>query len=121
MGWEVYPQGLYDLLCRLHFEYNFPAYLITENGAAYPDQPPQNDQVHEPQHISYLERHITQVARLIQAGVPLLGYFIWSLMDNFEWSEGYSRCFGLIYIDYVTLKRSLKDSAYLYREWIKCE
>jgi beta-glucosidase len=120
MGWEVYPQGLYELLCRLHFEYNFPAYYITENGAAAYDQQAADCQVHDLERISYLERHITQAAITIHAGVPLRGYFIWSLMDNFEWAEGYSKRFGLVYIDYATQKRTLKDSAYWYRDWINC-
>jgi beta-glucosidase len=118
MGWEVYPEGLYDLLGRLHFDYHFPAYYITENGAAFADQPPQDGQVHDPQRISYLERHITQAARAIQVGVPLQGYFAWSLMDNFEWAQGYSKRFGLVYIDYATQKRVLKDSALWYLDWI---
>jgi beta-glucosidase len=118
MGWEVYPEGLYDVLGRLHFEYHFPAYYITENGAAYPDQLAANDQVHDPKRISYLERHFAQAARAIQAGVPLRGYFVWSLLDNFEWAQGFSKRFGLIYIDYATLKRTLKDSANWYRDWI---
>lgn len=118
MGWEVYPQGLFELLCRLHFEYNFPAYYITENGAATNDQPAADGQVHDPERISYLERHFTQAARAVQAGVPLGGYFVWSLMDNFEWAEGYTKRFGLIYIDYATQKRLMKDSALWYRDWI---
>ncbi len=118
MGWEVYPEGLYELLCRLHFEYHFPAYYVTENGAATGDRPDKNGQVHDPKRISYLERHFTQAARAIQAGVPLRGYFIWSLLDNFEWTDGYTKRFGLIYVDYATQKRTLKDSAQWYRDWI---
>jgi beta-glucosidase len=118
MGWEVYPEGLYDVLGRLHFEFHFPAYYITENGAAYADQLDPNNQVHDPARISYLERHFTQAARAIQAGVPLRGYFVWSLMDNFEWAQGYSKRFGLTYIDYPTLTRVLKDSAHWYHDWI---
>jgi beta-glucosidase len=118
MGWEVYPEGLDEVLCRLHFEYHFPAYYVTENGAAFADQPASDGQVHDPARIHYLERHFTQAARAIQAGVPLRGYFVWSLMDNFEWLDGYSRRFGLIYIDYATQKRTLKDSAQWYRDWI---
>ncbi len=121
MGWEVYPQGLYEVLCRLNFEYSFPAYFITENGAAFADQLDASGQVHDPQRISYLERHFTQAARALQAGVPLKGFFVWSLVDNFEWAEGYSKRFGLIYIDYPTQKRILKDSAAWYRDWITCQ
>ncbi len=120
MGWDVYPPGLYEVLSRLHTEYQFPAYYITENGIAVNDQMEADGLVHDPQRISFQERHIAQAARAIQAGVPLKGYFAWSLMDNFEWAEGYSKRFGLIYIDYATLKRTLKDSAIWYRDWIKC-
>lgn len=118
MGWEVYPAGLHEVLCRLHFEFHFPAYYVTENGAACADQLVENDQVHDPARISYLERHFTQAARAVQAGVPLRGYFVWSLMDNFEWAQGFSKRFGLIYIDYPTRNRILKDSALWYRDWI---
>ncbi len=120
MGWEVYPPGLYEWLGRLHFEYRFPAYYITESGVAVDDQPDANGQVHDTARISYLERHFSQAARAIEAGIPLRGYFVWSLMDNFEWAEGYSKRFGLIYIDYGTLKRTLKDSALWYHDWISC-
>jgi beta-glucosidase len=118
MDWEVYPEGLHDLLCRLHFEYHFPSYVVSENGAAYPDQPTADGQVHDPERIRYLERHFQQAAKAIQAGVPLRAYYVWSLMDNFEWLDGFSRRFGLIYIDYATQKRILKDSALWYRDWI---
>lgn len=120
MGWEVYPHGLFEVLCRLHFESRFPAYYVTENGIAIPDQVTADDQVHDPARISYLERHFTQAAHAIEAGIPLRGYFVWSLMDNFEWLEGFSKRFGLIYIDYATRKRTLKDSAAWYRDWISC-
>jgi beta-glucosidase len=118
MGWEVYPEGLYELLCRLNFEYHFPAYYVTENGAAFADQLTPDGQVHDPARIDYLERHFSQGARAIQAGVAMRGYFVWSLMDNFEWAEGYTKRFGLIYIDYATQKRVFKDSAQWYRDWI---
>ncbi len=121
MGWEVYPQGLYEWLGRLHFVYQFPAYYITENGIAVDDRPNADSQVHDPVRISFMERHLTQVARAIQVGVPVKGYYAWSLMDNFEWAEGFSKRFGLIYIDYATLKRTLKDSANWYRDWIGCQ
>jgi beta-glucosidase len=118
MGWEVYPEGLDDILGRLHFDYHFPAYYITENGIAISDQVDENGQVHDPGRISFIERHIAQVARALQAGLPVKGYFAWSQMDNFEWAEGFAKRFGLVYIDYGTLKRTLKDSALWYRDWI---
>ena len=119
MGWEVHPESLYDLLGRLHFEYHFPAMYITENGAAYPDQISDDGHVHDADRISYLQRHLQSAARAIAAGVPLKGYFVWSLMDNFEWSYGFSQRFGLVYVDYETQERILKDSALWYKRVIE--
>lgn len=114
MGWEVYPEGLYDILGRLHFDYCFPALYVTENGAAYPDQIDPDGSVDDPLRIAYLEQHLKAAARAIAAGVPLRGYFVWSLLDNFEWGHGYSKRFGLIYVDYATQRRVLKSSAKWY-------
>lgn len=118
MGWEVYPEGLYELLARLHFDYRFPALYVTENGAAYPDQVGLDDQVEDPLRVAFFKRHLVAAARAIAAGVPLCGYFAWSLMDNFEWAHGYSKRFGLIYVDYPTQRRVLKTSARWYRRVI---
>jgi beta-glucosidase len=115
MGWEVYPEGLYDLMGRLHFGYRFPALYITENGAAYPDQVGPDRHVDDPLRIAYLREHLVAAARAIAMGVPLRGYFAWSLMDNFEWAHGYSKRFGLIYVDYPTQHRVPKASAHWYR------
>lgn len=118
MGWEVYPEGLFDLMTRLAAEYDFPAYYITENGAAYPDQPGPDGAVDDPLRVAYLRAHLEQVGRALAAGVPLKGYFVWSLMDNFEWSLGYSKRFGIIYTDYATLARVPKSSAKWYQRVI---
>jgi len=118
MGWEVYPEGLYEILGRLHFDYQFPALYVTENGAAYPDQIGPNGQVDDPLRVVFLKGHLAAAARAIEAGVPLRGYFVWSLMDNFEWAHGYSKRFGLIYVDYQTQQRVLKTSAHWYRRVI---
>ncbi len=118
MGWEVYPEGLYDLLVRLAADYSFPAYYITENGAAYPDRMGPDGQVDDPQRVAYLQTHFEQTGRAIAAGVPLRGYFVWSLMDNFEWSFGYSKRFGIVYTDYATQARILKRSAKWYQRVI---
>jgi beta-glucosidase len=118
MGWEVYPTGLYAVLGRLHFEYHFPELYITENGAACPDQIGPDGQVDDPLRVSFLKRHLTEAARAIAAGVPLRGYFAWSLMDNFEWAYGYRKRFGLVYVDYPTQRRILKTSAHWYRRVI---
>lgn len=114
MGWEVYPQGLTDLLVRLAEDYDVGAMYITENGCAYPDVVTADGQVHDPKRIAYLQSHLAAASRAIEQGVPLKGYFLWSLMDNFEWALGYSRRFGIVYVDYETQKRILKDSAKYY-------
>jgi beta-glucosidase len=117
MGWEVYPDGLHELLVRLHDEYDPPPLYVTENGAAYADHR-LNGSVHDPRRISYVERHLDAIARAIEDGVPVHGYFLWSLLDNFEWSFGYSRRFGIVYVDYETLERVPKASYGWYRDVI---
>ncbi len=116
MGWEVYPPGLYDTLLRVHFNYGFPALYITENGAAFDDTVDGDGQVHDRRRISYLKRHLAAAQRAISAGVPLEGYYLWSFLDNFEWSFGYTKRFGMVYVDFETQTRTLKDSALWYRE-----
>ena len=118
MDWEVYPEGLYDLLTRLHQEYSIPQYFITENGAAFNDTVSEDGHVHDPRRIQYLHDYLLQAQAAIAAGVPLAGYFVWSLMDNFEWAQGYSKRFGIVYIDYPTQRRIIKDSGYWYRDTI---
>lgn len=111
MGWEVNPDGLYRLLKRIHHDYRPAAMYITENGAAYDDQL-EPDGVHDWRRAAYLQGHFAAAARAIAEGVPLHGYFVWSLMDNFEWSFGYSQRFGIVYVDYTDgLRRIPKDSA----------
>ena len=118
MGWEVYPQGLYDLLMRIHREYSFPEIYITENGAAFIDQVSPTGEVDDPQRLSYIQRHLHALYTAIQDGVPVKGYFVWSLFDNFEWGFGYSLRFGIVYIDYPTQQRILKSSARWYSQLI---
>jgi beta-glucosidase len=110
MGWEIYPQGLGDLMRRLHREYPVAAYYITENGAAYPDQLTAEGRVHDQHRVRYYALHCEQMAQLCAEGVPLKGYFAWSIMDNFEWAHGYEKRFGLVYVDYKTQRRYPKDS-----------
>ncbi len=119
MGWEVYPQGLYNLLVWVHETYAPPAIYVTENGAAFADEVSSNGKVHDPRRTAYLKAHFAQAHRAIQAGVPLRGYFVWSLMDNFEWGLGYTRRFGVIYVDYPTQRRIVKDSGEWYATVIK--
>ncbi len=119
MGWEINPEGLHDLLVYLHKEYNGVKILITENGAAYNDMLNHEGKVEDDNRLTYLYRYLEQVHRAILSGVNVAGYYAWSLMDNFEWGYGYSKRFGLIYVDYKTQKRTLKKSAYWYRDVIK--
>ncbi|KAA3643528.1 MAG: beta-glucosidase [Chloroflexi bacterium] len=119
MGWEVYPEGIYDMLLRLGSDYDFLAIYITENGAAFPDKVNYDGQVEDPQRLSYIKCHLAMVLKAIQEGVPVQGYFAWSLLDNFEWAYGYAKRFGLIYVDYETQQRILKTSAKWYGQVIR--
>jgi beta-glucosidase len=117
MGWEVYPEGLSEILRRVTREYQPKTLYVTENGASFDDHP-QNGSVPDAARTRYLATHFAEAARAIEDGVPLAGYFVWSLMDNFEWSFGYTRRFGLVYVDYQTQRRIDKDSARWYREFL---
>jgi len=119
MDWEVYPSGLFDVLVRANKHYGFKHIYITENGAAYADEIAPDGRVHDARRVAYFYKHLQEAWRAIAAGIPLDGYYAWSLMDNFEWSHGYTKRFGLIYVDYETQQRYLKDSAYYYRDVIK--
>lgn len=118
VDWEVYPDGLVDLLTRIHREYAPASLMIMENGAAFPDVRMHDGGVYDTERVRYLERHLAAVARAIAEGVPLDGYFVWSLLDNFEWALGYWKRFGLIYVDYATLERIPKASFEWYRSFI---
>jgi beta-glucosidase len=110
MGWPIMPDGLRELLVSVHNEYRPRALYITENGAAFDDKV-EEGAVHDPRRVSYLHEHFAAARRAISEGVPLRGYFAWSLMDNFEWAEGYGKRFGIVYVDYETQQRIPKDSA----------
>ncbi|HZT91365.1 MAG TPA: GH1 family beta-glucosidase [Gaiellaceae bacterium] len=118
MGWEVVPQGLHDLLVRLHRDYEPRALYVTENGAAFPDVVDHDGSVGDPERQAYLEAYIAAAAGALADGVPLRGYFAWSLLDNFEWAWGYWKRFGLVYVDYPTQQRIPKGSFYWYRDLI---
>lgn len=118
MGWELSPGSLTQLLVRLHQEYAPKALWITENGAAYPDPDPVNGMVADPERTDYLKTHTAAVEAAIQQGSPVTAYFVWSLLDNFEWAYGYDRRFGIIHVDFDTLKRTMKQSALWYRDFI---
>ncbi len=114
MGWEVYPDGLFEILTRVHSDYPFANLYVTENGAAFSDRVGPGDAVDDRRRVAYLQGYLDAAARAIEVGVPLRGYFVWSLMDNFEWAHGFSKRFGLIYVDYGTQQRTVKASARWY-------
>jgi beta-glucosidase len=118
MGWEVTPDSLYELVLRLRREYGDIPLVITENGAAFDDKAPINSHVEDPKRLEYLRSHLASLQRAIADGVDIRGYCAWSLLDNFEWQHGYSKRFGLVYVDYETLRRIPKSSALWYRDLI---
>ena len=118
IGWEVAPEAFYELLLRLRDDYAPPAIAILENGAAFEDIRLHDGQVRDPERQAYIAEHIAAVERAVEAGVPVEAYFVWSLLDNFEWAEGYRRRFGIVYVDYPTLARVPKTSFYWYRDLI---
>ena len=118
MGWEIYPPGLYKVLNRVKENYaDLPLY-VTENGAAFTDTL-QGDTVYDEARILFLQDHIQQVAQAVQDGINVKGYFLWSLLDNFEWAYGFQKRFGLIYTDYASQKRFWKQSAYWYQKFLQ--
>jgi beta-glucosidase len=117
MGWNIEPSGLEELLLAVHAEFPDLPLMVTENGAAFDDVVAQSEHglaVHDDNRIDYLHRHLTAAHRALEAGVDLRGYFVWSLLDNFEWSFGYSMRFGIVRVDFETLERIPKDSAHWY-------
>lgn len=118
MGWEICPQALEDLLLRLRREYTQIPIYITENGAAFDDVLTNDKHVHDAQRIDYIKAHLSKIAEANMQGANVQGYFLWSLLDNFEWAYGYSKKFGIVHVDFETQERSLKDSALWYRDTI---
>jgi beta-glucosidase len=116
MGWEVHPQGLHDLLVRLDREYAPKQIFITENGAAYAEGPDATGRIRDLRRIEFLRDHLQAALRALDDGVPLRGFFTWSLLDNFEWAHGYTKRFGLYWVDFETQQRIPKDSAFWYRD-----
>jgi beta-glucosidase len=120
MGWEIYPKGLTDLLCLLKSDYPaLPPVYITENGGAFPDPANAEGFVDDQDRIGYISSHIAAVAEAARRGVPMAGYMVWSLLDNFEWASGYAKRFGIVRVDYDTLKRTPKASALWYRDFLR--
>lgn len=120
-GWEVDPEGLTEVLCRVRDEYTSVPVYVTENGSAWRDVVGGDGTVEDEPRRRYLAEHIAACARAIEAGVPLRGYFAWSLMDNFEWAEGYSQRFGLVHVDYATQQRTVKASGDWYARFIRAQ
>ncbi len=118
MGWEVYPEGLTELLLRLHRDYPVPPMYVKENGAAFKDTLVAG-RVHDVQRTEYIAHHIAAVADALRHGVRMEGYMVWSLMDNFEWASGYAKRFGIVHVDYETQQRTPKDSALWYRAFLQ--
>ena len=117
MGWEIYPQGLTELLLKLKAEYRLPPIYITENGMASADQL-EHGQVNDSERIAFVRSHLGALAEAMKQGVDVRGYFLWSLLDNFEWDSGYAKRFGIVHVDYATQQRTLKESAIWYRDFL---
>ena len=119
MGWPVVPTALTELLVGLKRDYGELPLFITENGAAFEDRLNGADVVEDPRRVAYIESHLAAVEEAIAAGVDVRGYFVWSLLDNFEWEHGYSQRFGIVYVDFETQRRVPKRSALWYRDRIR--
>jgi beta-glucosidase len=113
-GWEVWPKALYDMVMRVTRDYNRPIIEITESGCAYNDGPNASGAIHDVRRIEYHRRYLAALARSIAEGADVRGYHAWSLLDNFEWADGYSQRFGLAYVDFKTQQRTMKDSGRWY-------
>ena len=116
MGWEIHPDGLVDVLAQAYALAPGLPLLVTENGAAYADQPGPDGTVADEDRRRYFQQHVAACAEALAAGLPLRGYFAWSLMDNFEWAEGYTQRFGLVHVDHATQRRTVKASGRWFRE-----
>ncbi|MEW7402108.1 GH1 family beta-glucosidase [Elizabethkingia anophelis] len=118
MEWEVYPESIYHILKKFQAYKNIPPLIITENGAAFSDTL-QNNVVHDPKRLQYIQNILQQVLRAKQEGVNVNGYFVWTFLDNFEWAEGYHPRFGLVHVDFQTQQRTVKSSGHWYADFIK--
>ncbi|APC39754.1 GH1 family beta-glucosidase [Clostridium estertheticum] len=119
MGWENSPESMHDLLTRIKQEYTKLPLYITENGAAYDDVVTGDNKIHDIDRINFIKVHLKVIQEFIKEGGNLKGYYLWSFMDNFEWSYGYSKRFGMVYVNYNTQERIMKDSAIWYKKIIK--
>jgi beta-glucosidase len=117
-NWEVWPAAIYRMLMRVHRDYPGVPMYVTENGCSYGDRPGPDGRVHDDRRVAFLEGFIGQVGRAIAEGADVRGYYLWTLIDNFEWAMGYSQRFGIIDVDHETQTRTIKDSGYWYRDLI---
>lgn len=116
MNFEVYPEGIYSVIKQFS-KYDIDNIIITENGVCYKDFI-QNGKIHDHERISFFKAYLAQVLKAKKEGAPVKGYFVWSLTDNFEWSEGYEPRFGLIHVDFNTQKRTIKDSGLWFKKFL---
>jgi beta-glucosidase len=113
-GFEIWPRGLYDLLMQISRDYDHPIIEITETGGVFADAPGPDGQIHDERRIDFYRQHMAELARALRDGARVRAYHAWSLLDNFEWSDGFSARYGLTWVDFVTLKRTVKDSGLWY-------
>jgi beta-glucosidase len=116
MGWEVHPKSIDDIVSHIHAQYHPKSIYITENGAAFPDQVEPDGSIQDYERAQYLVDHLHNLSQAIERGVPVKGYFAWTLMDNFEWAEGYEARFGLVHVDFKTQRRTIKASGDIYAQ-----
>ncbi|MBA2391754.1 MAG: beta-glucosidase [Ktedonobacteraceae bacterium] len=121
MAWEIYPQGLRDVLLRVQQDYAPRLIMVTENGAAFDDQWDGRNHIPDKRRVQYLREHIQELEGVLLHEVPLCGYFVWSFLDNYEWIDGYSKRFGLVYVDYATQRRVVKQSGRWYAAFIAAQ
>ena len=119
MNWDIYPHGIFESVCRVYFDYRPPKIYLSENGFSFGDGPGPDGRVRDQRRIDCVRRHLAELHKAVEAGVPLAGYFLWSFIDNFEWAQGYAQRFGLIWVDFKTQQRILKDSAHWYNGVIR--
>ncbi|MBU43980.1 MAG: beta-glucosidase [Spirochaetaceae bacterium] len=119
MGWEVHPAGIYQILKKFGEYPEIPALYITENGAAYTDKVERDGHIHDERRKRYIQEYLQQCLKARREGVNLKGYFVWSLLDNLEWKEGYDKTFGIVHVDFETQKRTIKDSGLWYRDFLQ--
>ncbi len=118
-GWAVEPAGLFESLVRLTSDYDPPPLYVHENGGAFPDRVSDDGRVHDHDRLAFVEGHLRACHEAVTAGIDLRGYFVWSLLDNFEWAEGYAQRFGIVHVDFATQRRTPKDSALWFRDVVR--